>query len=109
MTVFFDGLETEPAILRFRCPGCGAEVARDAWELVAGQLPSRISDADVARFGLARFAIGDVVVTRVRRDGPAAYVVPVTCGCGQAHAVAFGFGEVQPMRYVGEWVGVAAG
>ena len=87
---------------------CSSDLAvtRDTWGLVASR---PIPDSEVAYFGLVRFeAMKDFVVTRIRRDGPAAYVVPVSCACGQEHVVALGFGEVQPCRYQAFLVGVRA-
>lgn len=92
--------------MRFLCAACGTTIERDAWSLLNRSLSSEVSDADVATFGFVRYAIGTFVVTRISRDGPAAYVVSVPCACGHTNRVGFGFGEVQPCRYQGYLVAV---
>jgi hypothetical protein len=85
---------------------CGNTLERDAWDLLRGSLSSTMSDADVATFGFVRYPIGTLVVTRISRDGPAAYIADVQCACGHTNRVGFGFGEFQPCRYLGFLVAV---
>lgn len=85
------------------CSECGPPIRFDLWAFVdQASSGTSLSDDEVRALGLTRRRVGDLQITAVSPEGPAAYVRSLSCPrCAGSSRVVVGLGEVQSCRWMG--------
>ncbi|MBX7084704.1 MAG: GNAT family N-acetyltransferase [Nannocystaceae bacterium] len=111
--ILHDGFEDPAALARTivqRCLDCGAALSLPLHSVLDERNAARNRGAQrpaiVAAFGLVERRLGELVGVTTALD-TSAYVLEVRCDdCGAIHLAVFGYGEVQPARYLASFHGM---
>ncbi|MFO0635731.1 MAG: GNAT family protein [Nannocystaceae bacterium] len=111
--ILHDGFEDPAALARVivqPCLGCGAPLSLPLRTVLDDRTAVRNRDAQraaiVAAYGWLERRLGDLVGVTTAL-GLSAYALDVRCDrCGASHLAGFGYGEVQPARYLASFDGL---